>query len=509
MGIIYQAEHLLLEKQVALKVLRDDISLRPSVIERFRREAKSASKIGHPHIIDISDFGTTPSGASYYVMEMLEGQDLADILSQRVLLHPSQAVNIIQQSCQALSAAHAKEIIHRDIKPENIFVTQKNEQDFVKIVDFGVAKMNDFEIPGSPRRKLTKTGMLFGTPEYMSPEHARGLKIDHRVDIYALGVILYECLTGRVPFEGDTFMEVLSKHWAESVPPFEEHHPSLHISDALKNITLKALEKDPAKRFQNMDEMYFELIKVPEMVLPPLSYQNDSTRPTPQTIQHPVQAYPRQGSVYPIRDSLSDAGLKGPLLSPFRIAITAAMVLTFGGLIAVIELLNQPSDKKAQAVPMEIQSSVSHPDFPTDQTKDVPEHGEAAIGNSFPDKGTKELSNHPQQGHSTDPSPSISTVHLTTRPAGARVTIRGKGKVCESTPCEFHTPRQEQIYVRADLGNSSAVKVFEPSEAAVRMHFVLVEQNHKSAFGDGQSKQDNETKQQQAHNDLKTPDIFQ
>ncbi len=143
MGIVYEAVHEVIEKKVAIKVLRDDFSKRPEVVERFRQEAKSASRIGHEHIVDISDFGETPTGQSYFVMEYLEGDDLANILAREGTLAPARAVNIIIQCCKALGAAHVKGIVHRDMKPENIFLTSRdNQPDFVKIVDFGIAKMS-------------------------------------------------------------------------------------------------------------------------------------------------------------------------------------------------------------------------------------------------------------------------------------------------------------------------------------------------------------------------------
>jgi serine/threonine-protein kinase len=218
MGIVYEAEHVVLEKRVALKVLRDDFSSRPEVVERFRQEAKSASRIGNEHIVDISDFGETPDGSSYFVMELLDGEDLATVLQRETTIPLARAADILLQCCKALGAAHSKGIVHRDMKPENIFLTQREGRpDFVKIVDFGIAKMSDIETKGTPGRKLTKTGMIFGTPEYMSPEQAAGKPLDHRVDIYALGVIFFEMLTGRVPFVGDTFMGILTQHMFE--PP--------------------------------------------------------------------------------------------------------------------------------------------------------------------------------------------------------------------------------------------------------------------------------------------------
>jgi serine/threonine protein kinase len=252
MGIVYEAEHVVIEKRVALKVLREDFSRRPELVERFRQEARSASRIGHENIVDISDFGETPSGANYFVMEMLNGEDLAMLLAREGSLNPEFAVSVVLQCCKGLGAAHAKGIVHRDMKPENIFLIEREGRcDVVKLVDFGIAKMSDVETPGAPGRKLTKTGMIFGTPEYMSPEQASGKSLDHRVDIYALGVILYELLSGRVPFVGDTFMGVLTQHMFEDPPKLREINPNAIVPAALESVVVKALAKEAKPTLSN------------------------------------------------------------------------------------------------------------------------------------------------------------------------------------------------------------------------------------------------------------------
>jgi serine/threonine protein kinase len=264
MGVVYEAEHVLIEKHVALKVLRESFSTRPDVVERFRQEAKSASRIGHPNIVDVSDFGETPTGQSYIVMEMLVGEDLADVLARDRTLPPPRAVRIAYQVARALHATHKKHIVHRDLKPENIYLIERDGQrDVVKVVDFGVAKMNDVEV--APGRKLTRTGMIFGTPEYMSPEQALGRPFDHRVDIYALGAILFELLSGRVPFEGENFMEILAKHGNSEVPTLLDVHPEIQISSTLEAIVMRTLTKDPAQRYQTMGELADALRAAPEM----------------------------------------------------------------------------------------------------------------------------------------------------------------------------------------------------------------------------------------------------
>src|SRR5262249_24075276 len=194
MGAVYLATHNLLEKQVALKVLHGEFARKPDLVERFMQEAKAASRIRHENVIDISDFGTTPEGLVFFAMELLRGHDLHEEIARArlagQLLPWQRSKRIFLQICAALSAAHALGIIHRDLKPENIYLVDfLGEPDFVKLLDFGIAKLTEV---ADGERKLTRTGMLFGTPEYMSPEQARGDTVDPRVDIYAMGCILFQ-----------------------------------------------------------------------------------------------------------------------------------------------------------------------------------------------------------------------------------------------------------------------------------------------------------------------------
>jgi len=258
MGAVYLATHTLLEKQVALKVLHAEFVRKPDLVERFIQEAKAASRIRHENVIDISDFGKTDDGYVFFAMELLHGHDLHDEVTRARLaghLLPWQRTKkIYLQICAALAAAHARGIVHRDLKPENIYLVEfLGEPDFVKLLDFGIAKLT--EVPEG-ERKLTRTGMLFGTPEYMSPEQARGEHADHRVDIYAMGCILFQLVTGRVPFESDNFMGVPSLHLTEappSIPP--EVFDRIGAPRALAGIIDRALSKDKAARFQTIEEM--------------------------------------------------------------------------------------------------------------------------------------------------------------------------------------------------------------------------------------------------------------
>ncbi|HZS37765.1 MAG TPA: serine/threonine-protein kinase [Polyangia bacterium] len=255
MGVVYLAEHVALEKRVAVKVLSGDFAKRRDLVERFAREAKSASKIGHENIINITDFGETPSGSAFFAMEYLQGHDLAHHVRASGPMPIERVVRIAAQVCRALGAAHAKGIVHRDLKPDNIFIVEREgPPDFVKVLDFGLAKVSMLE---GEARRLTRTGMIFGTAEYMSPEQARGEHADHRSDVYALGCILFELLTGAVPFRATSFMGLLRKHIEEAPDAPSARVPQ--VTPALDSVVLKALAKDRESRFQTMKELALAL----------------------------------------------------------------------------------------------------------------------------------------------------------------------------------------------------------------------------------------------------------
>jgi serine/threonine-protein kinase len=257
MGVVYLAEHIIIEKRVALKILSEDFARKADLVQRFMQEAKAASKIGHENIVDITDFGETPSGSVFFAMEFLDGSDLAGHVRKGGPMPFERTRHIVTQICRALGAAHAKGIIHRDMKPENVFLVEREgQQDFVKVLDFGIAKMNSMEEGGA---RLTRTGMIFGTPEYMSPEQAKGDRPDHRVDIYAVGCILYEMLTGDVPFHAETFMGVLTKHMFEQPMPLNQKAPEANIPPDVEAVVMRALAKDRDQRFQTMKEMSLAL----------------------------------------------------------------------------------------------------------------------------------------------------------------------------------------------------------------------------------------------------------
>ena len=248
MGTVYRVRHTALERALAMKVLRADLAQDGELAARFLQEAQATASIKHPGIVQITDFGRLPDGRPYFVMELLNGQTLAQALRVGGPLPSALGARVAVQVAEALGAAHDAGVIHRDLKPENIFLlgNPTHGQIETRVVDFGAAVVLG-------KSRLTKKGIVFGTPHYMSPEQAAGRAIDHRVDVYALGIILYEMFTGRVPFEGDTYMGVLTQHmFAVPTPPSQLKPELARELGVLEPITLRALEKEPAARYGSM-----------------------------------------------------------------------------------------------------------------------------------------------------------------------------------------------------------------------------------------------------------------
>src|SRR5450755_2183203 len=266
MGQVYLAEHVAIEKRVALKVLRAEYATKGEIVTRFQQEAISASRIKHPNVLDVFDFGQLDNGCFFLAMEFLEGNDLADEITRRRVLDAATGIRVAMQICRALAAAHINGVVHRDMKPENVFLQRTADgEEIVKIVDFGIAQLRSKDdAVVETKRRLTRTGMIFGTPEYMAPEQASGKHADLRADIYAVGIIMYEMFTGAVPFTGETFLGVLTKHLNEPAPAMNAVYPDLTISPQLQAVIMRALEKDPAVRYQTMLEFAQAITGTPD-----------------------------------------------------------------------------------------------------------------------------------------------------------------------------------------------------------------------------------------------------
>jgi tRNA A-37 threonylcarbamoyl transferase component Bud32 len=255
MGFVYLARHKVIDKKVAVKVLRAEMAKDREILERFLQEARAASSIGNPHIIDISDFGDLPDGSTYFVMEYLDGQSLVQFNDKNNRQPFDVIAKIAIQMANGLAAAHEAGIIHRDLKPENIFVVTRGlDKHFVKILDFGIAK-----VATSGENKLTRAGAVFGTPHYMSPEQAAGSPLDHRTDIYSLGVMLYEMVSGLLPFTADNFMGILSQHMYQAPPPLGKLNLEPCCPAELEAIIFKCLSKAPDDRYPDMTALSADL----------------------------------------------------------------------------------------------------------------------------------------------------------------------------------------------------------------------------------------------------------
>ncbi len=323
-GTVYEVTHLQLERTFAMKVLRRDVARDHGLSTRFIQEAKATASLKHPHIVSITDFGHLPDRTPYFIMERLVGRTLAEAVHEDGQLRVDRAIQIVMQIADALATAHEAGIVHRDLKPENVFLVGGDD---VRIVDFGAAK-----IAGATR--ITKTGIVFGTPHYMSPEQASGQPVDHRADIYALGVIMYELWTGKLPFLADSLMGVLTKHMFVDPLPFDVQAGRGSLMDALESVTMRALAKKPEERFQTMGALAAELARM-------VSFEESGAvslapgwtpPPPPQRTPPPIS---RRGEsqvrppVYPSEDvpALPGTSLRGPLLGLCALTAAAGIAL--------------------------------------------------------------------------------------------------------------------------------------------------------------------------------------
>ncbi|MBX9928540.1 MAG: serine/threonine protein kinase [Gemmatimonadaceae bacterium] len=247
MGQVYLAEHVKMGRKSALKVMNPGMTQDADAIARFNREASNASRLNHPNICAIYDFGETPDGLIYLAMEFIEGESLTSLVERNGALPAPRAASIIHQAGDALQVAHDAGIVHRDLKPDNIMIAKgRDGSDLVKVVDFGIAKASS-----SDAQKVTKTGLVVGTPEYMSPEQLAGDKLDGRSDLYSLGLVAFNCLTGKLPFPADSAQEAMIARLVEQPKTLAEIRPDIAWPAALQQVITKALTRDAAERYQS------------------------------------------------------------------------------------------------------------------------------------------------------------------------------------------------------------------------------------------------------------------
>ncbi len=301
-GAVYRCTQLNMNQVVAVKVLRADHLSSLEHVKRFSGEAQAVSRLRHPNTIRVFDFGTHADGALYLAMEYIEGETLGHRFDTKGALPWPQLVRILTQVCHSLTEAHAAGLIHRDLKPENVMLLSvAGDADFVKVLDFGIAKQQKESGEGN----LTETGMIMGTPTYMSPEQAKGEPIDDRSDVYALGVLAFEALVGQPPFTGDTPMTVLVKHIKDLPPPFIREGALREVPRELEALVLQCLAKDPRQRPQTTAELATKLVRIAET----------ARRPSPSADIAPVQE-DRATRVVPVQDEALTLTSALPVTAP-------------------------------------------------------------------------------------------------------------------------------------------------------------------------------------------------
>ena len=448
MGAVYAAEHLLLGRMAAVKVLLPEHSASSVTVTRFFNEARAATAIRHLGIVEIYDFGYAPDGSAYIAMELLEGQSLAARMRAGIS-RASDALAIARQIAGALAAAHAKNIVHRDLKPDNIFLIADAEVaggERIKLLDFGIAKLQEVSASGAG---VTNTGAVMGTPTYMAPEQCRGVSVDHRVDLYAVGCILYEMLGGAPPFSGEGAGDVLAAHIHVPPPSLRARVPALNAE--VEALVQHLLAKDPARRVQSATALIAEIDRV-------ASQLGDEPRPVT-----------RPGSIRPVSaalTTLSAATASAPARERRRVGIwlgVAAATLAAG--LAVVAITSRDEASPAVAAPPVAHAAAASPEVPS---------GPNPVASAAPsqvDAGAPVVDAAPP----TVVAPAVVAavaIELDSEPVGADVIV--DGVTLGQTPFRGELPpvaaeRQVKLRLRGHVERTLAMDGSKPIREVVRL----------------------------------------
>jgi serine/threonine protein kinase len=349
MGTVYRGTHVLMDKTVAIKVLRPSLAADEKIVARFSREARAASRISHPNALSVTDFGEDDSGHVFLVMEFLSGKTLKQLIRDDGPLPLARVVDVTRQVGDALNAAHSQGVVHRDLKSDNIMLLDTMTGDHAKVLDFGIAKIN--EPDGVVDTNLTAPNLVIGTPQYMSPEQcSQDSEIDARSDIYSLGVILYEMLVGHVPFSGDSPTMVMMKHLQDPVPSVLEERSDLPASVA--RVVARAMAKVPRNRYQSVAELVEDLTIASGMTIHRLGPVTTAAIPSTRTDEvdevtmvrmreAPPPAPRREPVVVPVQESMPPPVASS--FNPLKIVIPAAIALAVSFVVIFLFTRNSPA----------------------------------------------------------------------------------------------------------------------------------------------------------------------